>query len=100
METMITVGLIIVSVLTSLVTESIKKILDELEKNYSANLLAGIVAVVLSAAYGVGYAILSEISISAALIVYLICLVFLSWLCAMTGYDKVKQAIEQITSED
>ena len=31
--------------------------------------------------------------------VYLIALVFLSWLSAMVGYDKVMQAISQIKSK-
>lgn len=42
--------LMIVSVLTGLVTEGIKKLLDEAKKPYRSNLLAGVVAVILSIA--------------------------------------------------
>ena len=29
-------------------------------------------------------------------VVYLLALVFMSWLCAMVGYDKVVQALAQL----
>ena len=93
-------SLLVISILTSLATEGIKAILDSKGRSYSANVVAGAVAVVLSAAYGAGYVIITGIAWNAALIVYLIALVILSWLCAMVGYDKVKQAIEQMTSGD
>lgn len=90
--------LLIISTFTGLATEAIKKILDAKNVNYSSNILAGIVAVVLSVIYG-GFVAVSEMEITTALIVKLICLVFLSWLSAMVGYDKVKQAIKQISGE-
>ena len=43
-------GLLIVSMLTGLVTEAVKKILRELGKDPLPNLLAGIVAMVLAVA--------------------------------------------------
>ena len=52
--------LMIVSVLTGLVTEGIKKLLDEAKKPYRSNLLAGVVAVILSIAVDTGYMILTE----------------------------------------
>lgn len=96
----LTASLLVISILTSLATEGIKAILDSKDRSYSANVVAGAVAVVLSAAYGAGYVIITGTAWNAALIVYLIALVILSWLCAMVGYDKVKQAIEQMTSGD
>lgn len=87
--------LMIVSVLTGLVTEGIKKLLDEAKKPYRSNLLAGIVAVVLSVAVDTGYMILTETLMNEKMAVILIALVLLSWLCAMVGYDKVIQAISQ-----
>lgn len=83
------VGLMIISTLTSLVTEAVKKILTEHNKGYRANTLAGIVAVVLSIAIGAGYGILSKVTFSAQFVVCIIALMFMSWLCAMVGYDKV-----------
>lgn len=83
------------SILTGLTTEGIKKLLVERNKKYYANALAGIVSVILSFAIGVGYILISGIGFSTPTIVYLIALTFVSWLCAMVGYDKVIQAISQ-----
>ena len=88
-------GVLITSTMTGLATEAIKKILAEYSKNYYANTLAGIVSVILSIAIGIGYMMLSGISFSYQAIIYLVALVFISWLCAMVGYDKVVQAISQ-----
>lgn len=88
-------GVLITSTMTGLATEAIKKILAEYSKNYYANTLAGIVSVILSVAIGVGYMMISGISFTSQSIIYLVALVFISWLCAMVGYDKVVQAISQ-----
>ncbi|MEG1716216.1 MAG: aminopeptidase [Lachnospiraceae bacterium] len=89
-------GLLIVSTLTGIVTEAIKKWLEEREKKYHANALAGYCAVGLSVAVGAAYIILTGSAVNAQMAVYLIALVFLSWLSAMVGYDKVIQAISQL----
>lgn len=88
--------LIGVSVFTALVTEAIKKMMDEYGKTYKSNILAGVVSVVLSVLAGAGYIVMAEAQINAKMAVILIALVLLSWLCAMVGYDKVMQAISQI----
>lgn len=82
-------GLLIVSTLTGLVTEAIKKMLAERNAKYYANALACIVSTVLSIAIGVGYMIMTEITFNAQIVVCMVALVFMSWLCAMVGYDKV-----------
>ncbi len=87
--------LLIVSTLTSLVTEAVKNWLKDLKKTYPANALAGYVAIVLSVGVGAGYIVLTEAAMSDKMAVYLIALIFLSWLSAMVGYDKVMQAISQ-----
>ncbi|MCD8216710.1 MAG: aminopeptidase [Clostridiales bacterium] len=88
-------GLLIVSVLTGLVTQALKTLFDEHNRRYMANTLAGVVAVILSLGIGIAYLILTNIHINAQAAVYLIALIFLSWLSAMVGYDKVIQAISQ-----
>lgn len=88
-------GLVIVSTLTGLVTEAVKIILKEFNVSYHTNTLTGIVATVLSAVVGVCYVIVTGIAFTAPIIIYIIALVFLSWLCAMVGYDKVVQAVGQ-----
>lgn len=95
METFLMI-LIGVSVFTALVTEAIKKMMDEYGKTYKSNILAGVVSVVLSVLAGAGYIVMAEAQINAKMAVILIALVLLSWLCAMVGYDKVMQAISQI----
>ena len=88
-ETFLT-GLMIISGLTGLVTEAVKKILDEHGvKHVASNTLAGIVAAVLSVLIGVGYVIIAAIPFTAQIVVCLVALMLLSWLCAMVGYDKV-----------
>ena len=92
-------GLLVVSTLTSLVTEAIKKILSERGITYYANTLVGVVATVLSAAIGVAYVFLTGVGFTAQTIVYIIMMVFISWLCSMVGYDKVIQAIKQFRTD-
>lgn len=88
-------GLLVVSTLTGLVTEAVKKIIAERNDNYRSNTIAGVVSMILSAAIGAGYILLNNISITTQVGVYFVALVFMSWLCAMVGYDKVIQTIGQ-----
>ena len=80
--------------MTALVTEALKKMLGD--KKYSANLLAAAVSVIVAGLICAGYIILTETSLNAKVWVYIVTLVVLSWLCAMVGFDKVKQTILQI----
>lgn len=88
-------GLFIISLLTSLCTEGIKKWLQERKIKYYANALAGYVAIALSVAIGTAYLILTETAFNAKMAVFLIALTFLSWIIAMVGYDKFIQTISQ-----
>ncbi len=88
--------LLIVSTFTGLVTEAVKKLLQERGKPYYSNALAGYASAGLSIAVGVAYVILTDAAINAQMAVYLIALLFMSWLAAMVGYDKVRQTIAQI----
>ena len=88
-------GLLITSTLTGLVTEAVKKTLTEQGKNYYANTLSGIVAFILSSVIGVFYVLMTGGEFTTQIIISIIALVFMSWLCAMVGYDKVIQAISQ-----
>lgn len=84
-----------VSIFTGLVVEGIKKFVGD-KYNAPSNIVAGVVAIVLGAVFGIFYCILVEVIITLQLIIILIALVFLSWLSAMIGYDKVVQTIFQI----
>ncbi len=92
--------LLTVSTFTGLVTEAVKKCLHERGKTYYANALAGCISVGLSIAVGAAYVILAKATITAQMAVYLIALLFLSWLSAMVGYDKVIQTIAQISKKN
>ena len=83
------IGLMLVSTFTGLVTEAVKKIMDERNAVYRANTIAGIVAAILSAGIGICYTVFSGIGFSGEVIVCIVSLVFMGWLCAMVGYDKV-----------
>lgn len=88
-------GLLISSTLTGLATEAVKTILAENNKSYHANTLTGIISMILSTVIGIAYVIMAAIPFTAQIVVGIITLVFMSWLCAMVGYDKVIQAISQ-----
>lgn len=92
-------GLVVMSALVGLVTEAVKTILSEHGKQYYANTLAGIVSLVLSTAVGVCYVVMTGGVFTAPVIVGIVTFVFMSWLCAMVGYDKVIQTIAQFKNE-
>lgn len=92
-------GLLIISTLTGLATEAAKKILMENDKTYRANTLAGIIATCLSVAIGVGYLVWTNGNFDLKACVAIIALTFMSWLCAMLGYDKVIQSISQFKTK-
>lgn len=89
------IGLLLTSTLTGLVTEAIKRIMDDLKLDYYANILSGGVAAILAMAIGVIYVVLTGVGFTAQNVTCIIVLAFLSWLCAMVGYDKVIQVITQ-----
>lgn len=88
-------GLMLISVLTGLATEAVKAVLTEYGKTYRANTLAGVISVILSLGIGSAYIVLNNTQFTVQMLVCLIALIFMSWLCAMVGYDKVIQAISQ-----
>ena len=88
-------GLLITSTLTGLSTEAVKTIMNEHEKTYCSNTITGFISVVISLLIGIGYLLLEGVGFTTQYIVYLVALIFMSWLCAMVGYDKVIQTISQ-----
>ncbi len=89
-------ALAIISILTSLTVEAIKKVLNEKEIEYSSNLLAIIVSIVLTIATCVLYVLYFSIPFTVQTAVVMIALTFLSFLSSTVGYDKVLQLIKQI----
>ena len=89
-------ALALISVLTSLTVEAIKKILNEKQVEYSSNLLAVIVSTILTVALCVGYTLYFGEPFTIQKVIIMIALTFLSFLSATVGYDKVKMLIEQL----
>ena len=89
-------ALTVISVLTSLTVEGMKKLLDEQKKKYSCNILAIEVAFGITIIGSFMYIVWNSIPVTPQVIVTVIALVFLSFLVATVGYDKVKQLLKQI----
>lgn len=87
-------ALAIISVLTSLTVEALKKLIGDAINSY--NLLAAIVSVVLTIAVSIGYLVYTGTIFTAQIAVIIIALTFLSFLASTVGYDKVVQMIKQI----
>lgn len=96
MKELFATALVLVSVITSLMTEGVKKLLDEQSKNYKPNILAVIISVIVSVAVIVGYVLYTGTAFTVQVAVVGIALIVLSFLCATVGYDKVIQTIAQI----
>lgn len=92
-------GLMVISTLTSLTTQGVKKLLNERKITYRSNALSGIVAVVLSASIGAGYAFMTETAFNVQTIICIVALTYMSWLCAMVGYDKILSQFKSIKGE-
>jgi len=92
----LTTALLIVSVVTNLTVEGIKKLLDGTTVKYSSNVLAAVSSVIISCAVCVIYLIMNDIVFSLKVGVEIVILMYLGFLTSTVGYDKVVQMIEQI----
>jgi len=82
----------IFSVATSITVEALKRLFKKI-KNY--DVLACITALIVGGGGTLVYYQLAGITFTANNVIYAILMGFASALCAMVGYDKVVQAIEQ-----
>lgn len=84
--------------ISSLVTEAIKKLMND-----KANLSYNIVVLVVSLIVGIGgtaiYYQFNAIDFSTNNVIYMVLMGFASGLVAMVSFDKVKQAILQLTGK-
>ena len=86
------------SVISGLVTESIKKLVND-KVNLSWNITALVVALIIGSCGCFIYYQLSAIAFTLNNIIYAILMGLASGLVSMIGYDKVKQAVLQITNK-
>ena len=83
---------------TAFLTQTLKKILDEYKIQYASNIVVLIVAIVVGIIGTSGYYVANAITFDYMNIAYIFLMGIANWLGAMFGYDKVKQAIEQLWS--
>lgn len=88
--------LVFFSIITSLVTQAVKKVFDERELNYSSNIVVLIIALIVGCVGTVIYYIMTNVPWSTVNIVCIFLMAISNWLGAMVGYDKIIQTISQI----
>lgn len=84
------------SMACGLITEAVKKVYENAEKEYSANIIALVDALVVG---GLGTSVaymLMGIPWTVNNIICIVLMVVCVWLGAMLGFDKIKQTLEQI----
>lgn len=91
-----TTGLLIVSLVTNLTVEGIKKLLEGTKVKYSSNVLAAILSVIIACAICVIYLIMTDTIFTLKIGVEVVVLMYLGFLVSTVGYDKVVQMIKQI----
>ena len=89
-------ALALISALTSLTVEGIKKLIGD---KYPYNAMAVVVALILTLIGSTMYIIYYAIPVTAQVIITVIVLTYLAFLVATTSFDKVKQLLEQIKGE-
>ena len=85
--------------ITSVVTEGAKKFLDGQGITYASNIVVLVVALIVGCGGMAIYYVNYQIPFNALNSAYLALMGIANWLSAMIGYDKVKQAIEQIKTK-
>lgn len=86
------------SVISSLITEGIKNLAND-RVNLSYNIVALITALIVGGGGTAVYYQLNAIPFSTNNVVYMVLMGLASGLVSMVGFDKVKQAIEQIAGK-
>lgn len=86
--------------ITSLLTEGVKKFLDEQKVTYASNVLVLVIAVIVGCGATVIYYVNYKVPFTALNSVYLALMGVANWLGATLGYDKVRQTIAQIGAKE
>ena len=82
--------------ITGVITEGCKKLLDEAKINYASNILAFAIACIVGIGGTAIYYIINSINFSTINIIFMILMGLATSMGAMVGYDKIVQAIGQI----
>lgn len=92
----LTIALLVISLITNLTVNGLKKLKNKNDENYSSTWLAAVTSVAVSLAVSVGYLIITSTAFNMKIAVELIALMYLSWLVATNGYDTVIKMLTQI----
>ena len=84
------------SILTSTLTEGVKVFLDSLKIKYVSNIVVLCVSVIVAGAGMAIFYMWNDFAWTTLNIICIFLMICANWLGAMIGYDKIKQAIEQI----
>lgn len=84
------------AVITSLLTEAVKKTLDMIGTPYASNIVVFVVAMVVGCAGAMTYYWIFLIPFTGLNCIMAVFLGLANWVGAMIGYDKVMQAIRQM----
>lgn len=87
------------SAVTSLLTEALKKFLDSLNVKYAANIVVLFVSIIVGMVGTGVYYFSVDMPLTFVNVVYIPIMAIANWLVAMLGYDKVMQAITQISDK-
>lgn len=88
--------LAILSAVCGLITQAVKKMLDEGGTKYSSNVLALIIGMITGFGGTLIYAVFTGIPLTGEQICVAVLMGLAVWLSSMQGYDKIKQLLEQI----
>lgn len=92
----LTSALLVISVITNLTVEGIKKILDGSKINYSSNLLAAVTAVFVALFVSIIYIIMTDVVVTIKVMIEVAVLMYFGFIISTVGYDKVIQMLQQI----
>lgn len=84
------------SIVTSVMTQFAKMVLDTMQKKYASNIVVMVVAALVGAGGTLLYYENYQIPLNALTSVYLAIMCIVNCMGAMLGYDKVKQMVEQL----
>lgn len=86
------------ALITSLVTQGVKKILDDMGAEYASNVVVAIVSLAVAGGGTSIYYIWNNYEWTTLHIVCIFLMAIANWLAAMFGYDKVMQTITQVAA--
>lgn len=88
--------LTVLSIITGLFTEGIKKFLDSLNKKYASNIVVLFVTILVVGGGTIVFYLWNDYAWTTLNIVCIFLMIAANWLGAMLGYDKIIQTIVQL----